>query len=101
MKIVIATLLLLSAAFAQAATPWGDAHQQRQHWRIERGIAIGVLSRPEARVLRWEQGQLRRLQWRIRADGVVTLHERDLLLRRQHQAGRHIARFSRSQRCRY
>lgn len=101
MKIVIATLLLLSAAFAQAATPWSDARQQRQLGRIERGIVIGVLSRPPARVLRWQPVHLRRLPWWVRVDGIVTLRERNLWLRRQHQAGRHIARFNRSRRCRY
>lgn len=101
MKIAIIGMLLLCTTYTQAATPWIDLRQQRQHVRIERATAVGALRRPEARVLRLEQGHIRRLEWWIKADGVVTAGERALLLRRQDRASRHIARLSHSCRCRY
>jgi hypothetical protein len=71
-------LLLPVAATAQAGTdtPRFDARQARQADRIEQGVASGALTAREAARLQRGQDHLQNVENQVKADGVVTRHER-------------------------
>lgn len=80
------------ATAASTATPRVDQRQANQDRRIDRGIASGQLTRPEARRLERQQGAVNRAEDRARADGAVTAQERARLHRMQNQTSANIAR---------
>lgn len=97
----IAALLVgcaMASAFAQtpaagaASTPNVDARQQRQHQRIEQGVASGELTRREAHRLHAQQRAIARAETRAGADGHVTAAERSRLHHLQDRASRDIHR---------
>jgi hypothetical protein len=64
-------------------------HQQR---RIAQGVRSKEITRGEFARLEREQRQIRQLERRVRADGIVTNVERARVQRQQNQASRHINR---------
>ena len=93
MKIVTKTLLigLLGIGVtlpAMAGSGYGPNWNQEQ--RIEAGLRSGQLTVAEARLLRNEQAQIRRLQRNFLRDGRLSRRERQILERRREQASRHI-----------
>jgi len=62
----------------------------RQDMRIEHGIRSGALTWREARQLRAEQRGIRQMIRRAQRDGHISPRERQLILRAQNQASRHI-----------
>ena len=93
-QLIAASLLAVVAtgsAIAHADTPRVDQRQGQQMSRIRQGIVNGQITRHEAVQLRHEQRAIARLERRIKADGVVTPHERRVLHRAQARASRHIA----------
>jgi hypothetical protein len=84
--------MLLHTVAAHAGTPSVDRRQARQVERIQRGVRSGELTLREARALRAGQLQVRRMEHRAKADGIVTARERvrlhralDVQARRIHQ----------------
>lgn len=62
-------------------TPNIDAHQLALHARIDRGIASGLITRPEAQRLHERDAAIQRMEVRFRNDGSVTRAERAELRR--------------------
>ena len=93
-----AIALLSASSFAQpakpapTATPRIDARQAQQEARINQGVKTGTLTRHEAARLDREQGAIRRVEAKAKADGVVTPQERHRLTRLQDKAGQDIQR---------
>jgi len=80
--IAVFFLVLPALPFAQSYTPGVDQRQANQERRIDQGVASGSLTQREA--YRLERGQQRvdNMEYRAKADGVVTRGERARL----HQA---------------
>lgn len=103
-KIITRTVLLLLAlglavpAFARAPLYGEERNQMR---RIQQGIYSGELTRGEARVLRKEQRNIRRLKKRFLRDGRLSKHERRTLRYRYKKASRNIYRLKHNYRTRY
>ena len=95
---IAASFVVLGAAPAQAGphTPGMDRRQARDMQRIERGIATGALTRPEAGYLLEQQASIRALEARMWANGVVSPRERLRLRHELRIASRDIARLSRN-----
>ena len=85
-------------AFARISLHDMESNQMR---RIQQGIHTGELTRKEARKLRHEQRDIRRLKRHFVRDGRLSRHERRTLRKRYARAGRHIYRFKHNQRTRY
>lgn len=75
--------------------------ERRQMQRIQQGIHSGELTRKEARILRREQRDIRRMKRHFVRDGRISRHERRVLRKRYAKAGRHIYRFKHNSRTRY
>jgi hypothetical protein len=87
-----ASILFVSAAYAQADTPVIDQRQANQERRIDKGITSGVLTEQEANKLTHQQAHINRMEDKAKSDGVVTKKERAKLHAAQDRASRHIAR---------
>ncbi|GAB4196776.1 MAG: hypothetical protein Tsb002_30380 [Wenzhouxiangellaceae bacterium] len=89
-----ATMLIIALAFVsttvQAATPGVDQRQLQQQQRITQGVVSGSLTAGEAGRLNAQQWRVQRHEWRVKADGVVTRHERAGLHRHQQRASHRI-----------
>ena len=73
-------------------TPVANTKQVNQATRIMHGQATGQLTHAEARALKKEQRHIRRVKKRAKADGVVTVEEKQRINRKQRRANRHIRR---------
>ena len=92
---IAATVLALSAFAATAAgtdTPRIDQRQANQEQRIDRGIASGELTKPEARRLTHQENRIDRMENKAKADGVVTGQEKKRLTKAQNKTSQHIYR---------
>jgi hypothetical protein len=85
-------LSMAMAGSATAGTPRLDQRQQHQRQRIHNGVASGALTRPETRRLAAGQAHMRRVESRVKADGVVTSRERARLQHEANQQSRRIYR---------
>ncbi len=103
-KYLSGTLLLLLAmgiaipAFARISL---YEIEREQRWRIKDGIHSGELTRKEARTLRREQRDIRRMKRHFLRDGRMSRYERRTLRKRYARAGRHIYRLKHNHRTRY
>ena len=95
-KIIITTLALVvaSALPSFAQTYRSEARENRQEYRIYRGMARGELTPQELRNIARQQQRIDRAQNRAARDGVVTVRERREIERRQDNASRNIYRKS-------
>lgn len=91
-KIALAAALLVAAGPVLANTPVLDQRQERQAERIQQGWQSGELTRGEAAGLIRGQQQLRRMEYRAKADGQVTPRERARLQHNANVQSRHIFR---------
>ena len=96
---LLAIAVLLLSPLAMAGTPSVDARQDRQHARIEQGVASGALTPHEAGRLRAQQVRIERRETRFKSDGVVSRGERLRLQRSQQRAHRNIRRHKHNLRC--
>ena len=76
--------------FAQTATPAIGQTQRNQEGRIEQGVRSGELTRPETRSLQQQQRAIKAEKRAAKADGVVTVAERQKIRRDQARASRAI-----------
>ena len=86
------SILAVSIAYAQADTSGIDQRQANQEQRIDRGIASGQLTGPEANRLNNQQEHINKMEDKAKSDGVVTKKERKKLHTAQDRASRKIAR---------
>ena len=87
------TLLVLVALFASTtafAAPPAGSRAAHQAARIRQGVAAGELTRAETVRLAVEQGRVRALAKRTKADGVVTRKEARRLDNARDAASAHI-----------
>ena len=96
--LVLLAFGLSMPAFARA--PLYD-HERSQMRRIQQGIYSGELTRGEARVLRKEQRNIRRLKKRFLRDGRLSKRERRTLRYRYKKASLNIYRLKHNYRTRY
>jgi hypothetical protein len=87
-----ASILVVSIASAQAATPGIDQRQANQEQRIDKGIASGQLTGREANRLNNQQEHINKIEDNVKSDGVVTKKERKKVHAAQDRASRKIAR---------
>ncbi|MBR1122525.1 hypothetical protein JQ628_13445 [Bradyrhizobium lablabi] len=78
MKTIIAASLVLAvtSGAAFAGTPWIDARQNAQSYRIVKGMQSGRLTWNETAKLAQGQARVQNLENQAKADGVVTPYER-------------------------
>ena len=88
----MASILLVSTAYAQADAPAIDQRQVNQERRIDHGIVSGVLTEQEANKLVHQQAHINKMKDKVKSDGVVTKKERARLHKAQDRASHHIAR---------
>lgn len=93
-KYVISTVLVMAGFLTMSAqsTPRVDVKQRNQTVRIAQGVKSGELTRWETANLRQDRRQLRKMERRAKADGVVTRGERVRLNRKANSNSRQIAR---------
>jgi uncharacterized membrane protein YebE (DUF533 family) len=89
--LAIAALPALAFAQAAPATPRIDQRQANQERRIEQGVRSGELTPHETRKLERGQAKVRRMEARVKADGVVTAQERRQITREQDRQSERIA----------
>lgn len=92
-KIIILSLAFAGFALtasAQTVTPKINKTQKVQQVRIAHGVANGTLTKREVKLLKVQQGHIRRVERRAKADGVVTPRERAVINRKQSKASRQI-----------
>ena len=95
-KIIITALALLvaSAVPSFAQTYRSEARENRQEYRIYRGMARGELTPRELRNLSRQQYRIDRAQSRAGRDGYISYRERQRIERMQDRASRNIYRKS-------
>ncbi|CDZ28564.1 hypothetical protein [Neorhizobium galegae] len=95
-KIIITALALLvaSAVPSLAQTYRSEARENRQEYRIYRGMARGELTPRELRNLARQQHRIDRAQSRAGRDGYISYRERQRIERMQDRASRNIYRKS-------
>jgi CRISPR/Cas system-associated endoribonuclease Cas2 len=98
-----AVLILLALGLAMPAFARAPLYEKErnQMLRIQQGIYSGELTRGEARVLRKEQRNIRRLKRHFLRDGRLSKRERRTLRYRYKRASRHIYRLKHNYRTRY
>ena len=89
-SIILITITLAGALFAQEATPGVTKRQTNQQKRIAEGVADGSLNKKETIRLEKQQRELRRDKRAAKADGVVTADERRDLHQDQNKMSRRI-----------
>jgi uncharacterized membrane protein YebE (DUF533 family) len=91
--IAAVTLAASAGALSMTASADGiDRRQTNQERRITDGVRSGTLTRTEAQRLEAEQGRIREMERRARADGHVDRYERFRINQAQNAASRHIFR---------
>lgn len=100
MKIITKTLVAISICLiASAPTYAGHGKSrlldrfERQHERIQNGIASGQLTRGEAKKLKKQQRGIRRLTREFREDGRLNKNERRILTAKLDKASNRIWKF--------
>ncbi|MBL6448187.1 hypothetical protein JMN32_17845 [Fulvivirga sp. 29W222] len=83
-------MLFHFAVIAQTSTGRVNNRQMVQQTRIAEGRASGELTRGEVRTLKAEQRHIRKVERRVKADGVVTTEEKLRLHSMQNRANRNI-----------
>jgi hypothetical protein len=99
-KKAMKSTLILAACFALGAsaaiaqtTPAGiNSRQRAQQTRIAQGNQQCTVTKKEAHLLHKQQQHIRRAECRVKADGVVTPREGNMLRQKQNQASRSIHR---------
>ncbi len=92
-KIVIIAGLLLGVIIAEAQVNAPiNSRQRAQRVRIAQGRQQGEITPGEAVLLNKQQRHIRNSECIAKADGVVTMHERRELQRKQHRANHAIHR---------
>ena len=94
-KIILFALLVFGITFsvdAQRATPRVTKKQYHQQKRIAGGLASGKLTKKEFKQLERQQRRVRKHKKYVKADGIVTGHERSSLNKHQHAASGNIYR---------
>lgn len=96
-------LFILALGLAAPTFARGSLYDlgKQQMRRIQQGIHSGELTRKEAKTLRREQRNIRRLKKRFVRDGRISRHERRTLKRRYVRADRRIYRLKHNHRVRY
>ena len=89
-SIILITITLAGALFAQEATPGVTKRQTNQQKRIAEGVADGSLNKKETIRLEKQQRELRRDKRAAKADGVVTADDRRDLHQDQNKMSRRI-----------
>lgn len=89
-SIILITITLAGALFAQEATPGVTKRQTNQQKRIADGVADGSLNKRETVRLEKQQRELRKDKRAAKADGVVTAEERKELHQDQNKMSRRI-----------
>ena len=75
---------------ARKRDPGVNKRQNNQRQRINQGVRGGELTRDEARTLREEQRDVRKLEREYKSDGTLTRAERRDLHREQNEASQNI-----------
>jgi hypothetical protein len=89
-KLLLATSLTIACSgFAVAGTPGVDKREKNQKHRIVQGVKSGELTARETAKLVKGQKQLKHMERRAKADGVVTKKER---IRLHHKANKESAK---------
>ncbi len=89
-SIILITITLAGALFAQEATPGVTKRQANQQKRIAGGVADGSLNKRETVRLEKQQRELQKDKRAAKADGVVTAEERKDLHQDQNKMSRRI-----------
>ncbi len=89
-SIILITITLAGALFAQEATPGVTKRQTNQQKRIAAGVADGSLNKRETVRLEKQEKALQREKRAAKADGVVTREERKDLHQDQNKISRRI-----------
>ncbi len=98
---LITATLILMVGLAWTGTASAGPLKKRiknQHYRINDGIARGELTYREARHLRRQQRQIRRLRHHFMADGRLTYRERRILNERLNRSSERIYAFKHNRR---
>ena len=74
-KIISVISISLLSSSLLAGTPVIDDRQKHQKQRIKQGVNSGELTKKETKRLVKGQAELRRMERRAKADGIVTNHE--------------------------
>ena len=92
--IITAVLMLIASqsTFAASKTPGVDKRQKNQKVRIVQGVKSGELTKKETARLVKGQKQLRKMERKAKADGVVTKKERAVLHAKANKESRKIKR---------
>ena len=106
MKRLITTGLAIALAAAASAPAFAGGknfHQrlENQQWRIEQGIESGALTRKEAKFLKKEQKELRKITKHLSKDGRLSKRDRHFLDDRFDEASAHIYRLKHNSRHHY
>ena len=92
-KVVLTVSFALPlTVLAQTATPGVDQRQANQEARIQQGVQSGSLTPREANRLERGQDRVERMEDRAKADGQVTVKERERLQRADNHQSRDIRR---------
>jgi len=86
---LIISIVTITSAFTQTRV---DVRQKSQRIRIHEGWKCGEITRREAMMLKKQQRQIHRSEFRANADGNVSARENVKLDRMQDKAGRNIRR---------
>jgi hypothetical protein len=90
--VAICVALSPITVWAWSPAPSINQREHREQVRIRQGIRSGELTRPEARRLEAEQARIRVNERFDRADGKLTLKEREQLYKQLHHASHDIYR---------
>lgn len=89
---IVLSLVQLTPAFAQTATPRIDHRQDNQQTRINQGVSSGALTASETQTLQKRETKIEADKQLAKADGVVTKSERHQLRHEENRASHAIAR---------
>lgn len=91
-KSALIAVTCLFSGHLLAGTPVLDNRQDNQKARIKQGVKSGELTKREAGKLAHGQKQLRKMERKAKADGVVTKKERAKLQRKANKESAKIAK---------
>lgn len=91
-KSTLAVFTLALSGQVLAGTPVLDERQQNQKIRIKQGVKSGELTKKETAKLAQGQKQLRKMERKAKADGVVTKKEKAKLHKKANKESAKIAK---------
>lgn len=91
-KVLVSIITCIFSGQLIAGTPLIDERQQNQKQRIKQGIKSGELTKKESKRLINGQTQLQKMEYRAKADGVVTKKERARLHNKANKESAKIAK---------